>query len=118
MTEYEEKLADAVEKLLPLAKFHSAGSKLDIVSARRVLHDFRERKEDDFGFLMGRARKLGGRVQIFQAFSGAPWTAGIYFDGGRKYEWGGGSTIAEALARAVIMAENAATPEDDCMGLA
>lgn len=118
MTAHADKLAEALEKVLPLAKFHSSGSKLDLAAARRVLADFRKLEErETFDDLVERVRALRGRIQVFETQAGL-WTAGIYLNDGRKYEWGAGPTVADALSRAVDIAEKAATPSDDCMGLA
>ena len=72
-----------------------------------------------FEKLLKRARKIGGRVQLFETHADL-WTAGIYFHGGRKYEWASRSgDPCDALEKAIEFAEKEARNlEDDYSDLA
>lgn len=62
--------------------------------------------------LIDRAHSLGGTVQLFETQQGL-WTAGLYFYGGRRYEWAAASSMMKALSRAIEITE-----KETCYGLA
>ncbi len=68
--------------------------------------------KDDLEQAVERVHRLGGKVHLFEKCQGM-WVAGVYFHGGRRYEWASSPSMEESLCKVIEIIE-----KETCYGLA